>query len=362
MDGGGYCVRPGRGIAAGNIQLVRNRIPQGVLTAVALTLSASFAFAVNAQVAPDGGFSMPLKCTLDRDCWLINLPDAAPDEKALDHRCGFRIYNGYKGTVFAVRDFRATDGSGAEVIAAGPWLVTAARDGADEFFKLTPEARKLVGRKECGNGVIVQHSGGWESQYCHMRKGSISVKLGDRVKRGDKLGLVGMSGKTQFPHVHIAFRVDGKTIDPFTGAAVATGCDGPKRPIWHKDSKVGYPGFALYAAGFTDHTPSRERIRSSARSPVSMPRHASALVLWAAMFGVQRGDVLKMRILDPGGTAIVAREIRLDRAQAWRMEISGRKLPPAGWQAGGWVGEAVLQRFVNGRTITRRINVPLVVK
>ncbi|MGB0630003.1 MAG: M23 family metallopeptidase [Alphaproteobacteria bacterium] len=341
---------------------MRAFISRYAVTGAALALVLSLSSGAGAQVAPDGGFTLPLKCTLDRDCWIINLPDAAPDKKALDHRCGFRTYDGHKGTDFAVRDFRSTDGAGAEVIAAGPGLVTAARDGSDEFFKLTPEARKLVGREECGNGVIVQHKGGWESQYCHMRKGSISVKLGDRVKRGDRLGLVGMSGRTQFPHVHIAFRVDGKTIDPFTGTAVATGCEGPKRPIWHKEAKIGYPAFALYAAGFTDHTPSRERIRSSARSPVSMPRHAPALVLWAAMFGVQRGDVLKMRILDPGGTAIVAREIRLDRAQAWRMEVSGRKLPPAGWKTGGWIGEAVLQRFVNGRTVTRRINVPLVVK
>ena len=341
---------------------MQRRIAFRLAAGAAFVLFASPSAGVQAQIAPNGGFSMPLKCTLERDYWIINLPAAAPDKKALDHRCGFRTYNGHKGTDFAVRDFRAMDGKGAEVIAAAPGLVPAARDGTEEYFKLTPETRKLVGRKECGNGVIVQHSGGWESQYCHLRKGSIGVKLGDRVKRGDRLGLVGMSGRTQFPHVHVSFRVDGKTIDPFTGGPVGSGCDVPKRPIWHKDSKIGYPAFALYAAGFTDHSPTRERVRSSARSPVSMPRHASALVLWAAMFGVQRGDVLKLRILDPGGTAIAVREIRLDRAQAWRKEYTGRKLPAAGWKAGGWVGEAVLQRFVNGRTITRRINVPLVIK
>lgn len=304
---------------------------------------------------------MPLKCALDRDCWIINVPDAAGDAKALDHRCGFRTYNGHKGTDFAVRDFRAVD-EDANVVAAAPGLVTAARDGTDEYFKLTPGTRKLIGAKACGNGVIVQHSGGWESQYCHLRKGSVAVKLGDRVKRGDRLGNVGMSGQTEFPHVHVEFRDDGKAIDPFTGAAVGAGCNRPLRSLWRRDAGVKYPGFALYAAGFADHSPSAERVRSTARSPVSMPRHSAGLVLWAAMFGIQRGDVLKLRILDPSGAAIAVREIRFDRAQAWRMESTGRKMTAAGWAPGKWKGEANLERFVSGRTVTRRISVPLTVK
>lgn len=329
-----------------------------LLTATVLT---ACAWPAVAQVAPDGGFSKPLKCTLDRDCWIINLPDADSGAKVTDHRCGFRTYNGHKGTDFAIRDYRALD-SGAAVIAAGPGIVTAARDGADEYFKQTAATRKLIGRKACGNGVIIEHSGGWESQYCHMRKGSLAVKLGDRVKRGQKLGLVGMSGRTEFPHVHIEFRVNGKAVDPFTGAAVGSGCNLPQRSLWAKNAGVRYPSFALYAAGFSDHSVSGSAVYSSARSPVSLPRHAPGLVLWAAMFGVQRGDVLKLRILDPTGAALSVREIRFDRSQARRIEYTGRKLPPPGWTVGGWKGEAVLQRFVNGRTVSRSIVVPLIIK
>lgn len=328
---------------------------------VAAAYGAFFQPAV-AQVAPDGGFSKPLDCTLDRDCWIINLPDAnGSAAKAADHRCGFRTYNGHKGTDFAIRDYRALD-TGAAVVAAGPGIVTAARDGAEEYFKQTPATRKLIGRKACGNGVIIEHSGGWESQYCHMRKGSLAVKLGDRVTRGQKLGRVGMSGRTEFPHVHIEFRVGGKTVDPFTGGAVGAGCNVAQRPLWAKNAGVVYPSFALYAAGFADHSVSVDAVASSARSPVSLPRHAPGLVLWAAMFGVQRGDVLKLRIVDPAGSAMSVREIRFDRSQARRVEYTGRKGPPAGWAVGGWKGEAVLQRFVDGRTVSRSIIVPLIIK
>lgn len=317
--------------------------------------------AARAQVPPDGGFSKPLKCTLDRDCWIVNLPDAAGDEKVKDYRCGPRSYNGHKGTDFAIRDFRAID-EGADVVAAAPGRVAAARDGAGEFYKQTPETRRQIGRKECGNGVVVRHAGGWESRYCHLRTGSVAVEPGDRVKRGDVLGRVGMSGRTEFPHVHIELRVGGRTIDPFSGEPVGVGCGRPRRPLWKADAGIRYPGLALYAAGFTDHTPNSDRIRSSARSPAVLARHAPALVLWAAMYGVRRGDAVKLRILDPSGAVATAHEIRFDRTQSWRWVSTGRKLPVSGWAVGPWKGEATLQRVVDGRTVTRSIDVPLVIE
>ena len=328
---------------------------------VAAVLCAAPALPGASQEAPDGGFSMPLNCTLDRDCWIINLPDAGQDDRALDHRCGSRTYNRHEGTDFAVRDFLAVD-EGADVIASAGGVVTAARDGTPEHFLHDEKSSRLVGAKACGNAVIVQHEGGWESLYCHLRKDSISVALGDRVKRGDKLGQVGMSGRTQFPHVHVEFRRGGKTINPFTGGPIEEGCRKPERPLWQAAADIRYPEFALYAAGFTDHVPTAQRIWSSARSPVSMARHAPALVLWAAMFGVRSGDVLKLRIVDPDGAALAVREVRMNLAQARTMTSVGRNLQPDGWKPGRWLGEATLERFVDGRTLSRKIAVPLIVK
>ncbi len=315
-----------------------------------------------AQTPPDGGFSLPLNCTLDRDCWIINLPDAGIGDKALDHQCGFRTYNRHEGTDVAIRDFRAVD-EGTDVLASAPGLVTAARDGTEEHYLHDDRTRKLTGVKACGNSVILQHDDGWESYYCHMRKGSVGVTLGQRVLRGDRLGQVGMSGRTQFPHVHVEFRHRGKNLNPFTGQPVEAGCKAPVRqPLWHPDAKVSYPSFALYAAGFLDHPPTTQRIWSSARSPVSMPRHAPSLVLWASVFGTQRGDVLKLRILDPDGTAVAVREVRMARVQARAMAFVRRKLMPAGFSEGRWLGEATLERFADGQTLSRKIVVPLIIR
>jgi D-3-phosphoglycerate dehydrogenase len=51
--------------------------------------------------------------------------------------------------------------------------------------------RGEIAGRECGNGVVIAHEDGWETQYCHMRRGSVAVQPGERVARGQTLGLVG---------------------------------------------------------------------------------------------------------------------------------------------------------------------------
>lgn len=333
-----------------------------LFVAIALASPAAVAPPAKADEAPPGGgFSLPIKCTLDRNCWIVNLPDDGRGDKVTDYRCGNRTYNGHEGTDFGIRDFLAVD-EGVDVIATADGIVTAARDGTPDRYLHNAETQRLIGRKACGNAVIVQHVGGWESLYCHMRKGSIVVKPGDRVARGDKLGLVGMSGRTQFPHVHVEFRQNERTLDPFTGRPVEDGCKADGHSLWLPEAGVHYPGLALYAAGFVDHEPLPERIWSTARSPVSMVRHAPALVLWAAMFGVERGDVLRLKIVDPKGRTLASRDVKIDRHRARMMAYVGRPLEPLGWQTGKWRGEATLERRENGRLHSQRIMVPLIVK
>ncbi len=53
-----------------------------------------------------------------------------------------------------------------------------------------------------GNFVIVDIGGGNFAFYAHMQPGSLRVQVGDRVKTGDVLGLLGNSGNTTAPHLH----------------------------------------------------------------------------------------------------------------------------------------------------------------
>ena len=63
-----------------------------------------------------------------------------------------------------------------------------------------------------GNHVRIDHGFGYVSIYAHMEK--ISVRKGNRVKRGDIIGYVGSSGRSVAPHLHYEITKDGRKINP----------------------------------------------------------------------------------------------------------------------------------------------------
>lgn len=72
-----------------------------------------------------------------------------------------------------------------------------------------------------GNLVIIEHSYGVYSQVSHLKKESITVKEGDYVVIGTKIGLAGSSGRSPEPHIHLHFQsspaIGSPTIEiPFT--------------------------------------------------------------------------------------------------------------------------------------------------
>ena len=65
-----------------------------------------------------------------------------------------------------------------------------------------------------GNTVLLYHGQGIGSVYIHMN--SIQVKEGDRVKKGQKIGEVGMTGLATGPHLHWGVKLNGNWLDGFT--------------------------------------------------------------------------------------------------------------------------------------------------
>lgn len=79
-------------------------------------------------------------------------------------------------------------------------------------------------------------SGGWETQYCHMRRRSVRVKPGDALEADAKLGEVGASGEASFPHVHLTVRRNGQAVDQFDGGpATGAACGIGGAGLWSKD-------------------------------------------------------------------------------------------------------------------------------
>lgn len=63
-----------------------------------------------------------------------------------------------------------------------------------------------------GNLVIVDHGGGLESFYGHLS--DVLVAADAPVERGAAIGLVGNTGRSAAPHLHLSIRLDGVSIDP----------------------------------------------------------------------------------------------------------------------------------------------------
>ena len=63
-----------------------------------------------------------------------------------------------------------------------------------------------------GNFIMIAHGYGIVTRYGHCNE--ILVNLGQRIDRGEKLGTVGMTGRTTGPHLHYEIVVNGKTVNP----------------------------------------------------------------------------------------------------------------------------------------------------
>ncbi|MCZ8132771.1 MAG: M23 family metallopeptidase [Steroidobacteraceae bacterium] len=65
-----------------------------------------------------------------------------------------------------------------------------------------------------GNTIVLQHSNGVETLYAHLHRFPKGVVVGKRVKQGDLIGYVGMSGLATGPHLHYEYRVNGVHRNP----------------------------------------------------------------------------------------------------------------------------------------------------
>ena len=92
---------------------------------------------------------------------------------------------------------------GAEALAVADGVVVATKDGIPENIpgatsRAVPITLETVG----GNHIILDLGNGRFAFYAHLQPGSLRVKNGDKVRRGQVLGLVGNSGNSTEPHLH----------------------------------------------------------------------------------------------------------------------------------------------------------------
>jgi hypothetical protein len=288
--------------------------------------------------------SIPLECTLGDDCYIQNFVDADPSEGTSDFTCGALSYNGHKGTDFALPT-TADMQKGVNVLAADAGIVRAVRDGMQDIKQGRPDAPNVAG-KECGNGVVIDHDNGWSSQYCHMRQGSVRVEQGQAVDRNTPLGEVGLSGMTQFPHVHLVVRKDGKVVDPFSPKGGASCTQTSVDTLW--EDSMFYQSTGLLSVGITDHLPDYEDVKSGVITVSQLPSDSPAMVVYGFAFGGQKEDIMALTLSGPDGVLSDV-EVVVDRPQAQFFKATGKKAR-APWPTGIYTAHVEIIRA--GTTIS----------
>jgi hypothetical protein len=153
--------------------------------------------------------------------WLAS--DGPNNDRDNHHRRGFQIFDGHfmisrrfaidwmktdNGAVFSgdEKDKHAYPAYGQPVFAVANGTVVTAQDGLpdnvpghnEEFHPAVPITPDTL----LGNTVVIDLGGEQFAYYAHLKPGSLRVKKGDRVKRGQILGNIGVSGDARAPHLH----------------------------------------------------------------------------------------------------------------------------------------------------------------
>lgn len=286
---------------------------------------------------------LPIDCEPGVDCWIFNFVDLDPGKGRRDFACGQMSYNTHKGTDIALAHTGRLNDM-VPVRAAASGTVLGARDGMKDV-SIRTTGRDAVKGKECGNGVRVDHGGGWHTQYCHLKRGSVLVRSGDQVRSGDRIGAVGLSGLTEFPHLHMTVEKDGKVVDPFVGLSGGKECDVGQAPLWRREvlEKLRYLSAIPYNLGFADHVPKAEQVRAGALKSTSLSATSKSLVFWAEVAGLRPRDFVSIRFFGPDGALIAKKEetIEKHRIRIWR---AIGKNSSTSWPIGAYRGEITIFR------------------
>ena len=226
-----------------------------------MLISLCLVAAIDAKADEFISLALPIKCQPGVSCFFQNYVDHEVSDKVRDYRCGGRSYDGHDGTDIRIRNLEIQR-QGVEVLAAAPGRVIGGRNDMEDV-SIRAAGKAAIAGKECGNGVLIEHAGGWRTQYCHMAKGSVRVKPGDQLTTGQPIGLVGLSGDTEFFHLHFTVRYRGKAVDPFAFGAPENSCGGG-RSLWAASlgEQMQYRPREIIDYGFAGIAPTMELIES----------------------------------------------------------------------------------------------------
>lgn len=140
-----------------------------------------------------------LKLAKEKEKLLVAIPAIQPikNEQLNQMASGF----GYRSDPFTkIRKFHAgmdfSAKTGTPIYATGDGIVERADNTASGY----------------GNHIVIRHGFGYETLYGHLSK--YKVRAGQKVKRGDVIGYVGSTGRSEAPHLHYEVHKNGEVVNP----------------------------------------------------------------------------------------------------------------------------------------------------
>lgn len=242
-----------------------------------------------------------------------------------DFGCGTLTYDGSKGIAFDIPGFTQQD-IGVPVFAVADGVVLEVENTISDL-----NAGGGCSPPYTYNRVVMNHGSGLSVTYGMLKKGSISVLAGQRVRAGEQIGLAGSSGCTSWPRVYFEAHGPSGIIDPDAGT-----CNVPS-VAWA--STIGKPT----TPALTSFVLSRQN------PPATFPPYAtpntgqfatSDTVLWyvTMLNYIPASGTLRHRILRPNGSTYADYTYSFGNASPiytgwyyWTWSVGGTLTPTGTW-------------------------------
>jgi hypothetical protein len=306
-------------------------------------------------------FGLPVECEYGKECVIRKYVDHGLGDLMQDYNCGRLTSDTHKGTDFAV----IGDKKNVAVLAAAAGVVTNYREGMEDLsYKFIN--KNNVKSKECGNAVIINHGGGYSTQYCHLKRYSVKVQKGDKVTKGQKIGEIGMSGMSEFRHLHLTIYKDKKHIDPFVpNGQKKCGAADMAVSLWdknlhHKFVKDDQRKPILIDASFSANIPDSVSARSGYFQDKIIYSDTESILFWADVMSLKKNDILRLELLNSNGEVLAEHNKIMDKNFGSQFMYIGKKISKE-LAAGRYQGVVSVLRGSN-KLLNHSVNIQVVDK
>ncbi|CAN5221315.1 hypothetical protein BH11PLA2_BH11PLA2_17390 [soil metagenome] len=290
-------------------------------------------------VAPTGlpaaKFITPLGRTANVDWGINNYADVNPTPtNNSDYRGGPWTYDGHDAIDAGPWGFFRMD-SGFPIVAAADGTVTATADGYFDRETTAPSTQ--------ANFVSLNHGNGWSTEYYHLATNTITVKVGDTVKAGQVIGLMGSSGQSNGQHLHYTAR--------FKGAQVESGM----YPATYWANPLPYAGdvptFGLDAV-YTNYSPNADQNERGSRTTSFGTGEPGNTLLYFGIesYSLKAGENMGWKWYKPDGTLMYTDSYTTPTSARFFLKGTGRFLSdfqgiPGTWQVASEINGVEFKRL-----------------